>query len=232
MWSADGNYALVDHLANGTKLSATDSTGNTTAGTISGPTATAGNIDGAGIWGAASTDKITTNLTAHSSTRTYEVWAYRTGTGDGALGRITDKHTVSAEVETFQVGGTLNDQYAYGRTFSGGTADWEVALPSANAWHHIVVTYNSSAATNDPIFYIDGAVATLTADTNTTGTANTNTDPYVIGNRGSDNARNWAGNLDEFRVSNAIRTAGWISTEYKNQSAPSTFYTVGSEVTF
>jgi hypothetical protein len=35
--------------------------------------------------------------------------------------------------------------------------------------------------------------------------------------------------LDEVRVSNIARSAGWISTEYNNQSAPATFYTVGAE---
>jgi len=36
--------------------------------------------------------------------------------------------------------------------------------------------------------------------------------------------------LDEVRVSNTVRSAGWILTEYRNQSAPGTFYTVGAEL--
>ena len=35
--------------------------------------------------------------------------------------------------------------------------------------------------------------------------------------------------LDEVRVSNIARSAGWIATEYLNQSAPNSFYTVGPE---
>jgi len=35
--------------------------------------------------------------------------------------------------------------------------------------------------------------------------------------------------LDEVRVSNIARSAGWISTEYLNQSAPGIFYAVGAE---
>ena len=35
--------------------------------------------------------------------------------------------------------------------------------------------------------------------------------------------------LDEVRVSNTVRSAGWILTEYNNQNAPATFYTVGAE---
>jgi hypothetical protein len=35
--------------------------------------------------------------------------------------------------------------------------------------------------------------------------------------------------LDEVRVSNNVRSAGWIRTEYNNQSAPASFYSVGLE---
>ena len=37
------------------------------------------------------------------------------------------------------------------------------------------------------------------------------------------------GTIDEVRVSNASRSAGWVLTEYNNQNAPSTFYAVGTE---
>jgi hypothetical protein len=35
--------------------------------------------------------------------------------------------------------------------------------------------------------------------------------------------------LDEVRVSNIVRSPGWIRTEYRNQDDPGTFYTVGPE---
>ena len=35
--------------------------------------------------------------------------------------------------------------------------------------------------------------------------------------------------LDEVRVSNTVRSAGWIRTEYNNQNAPASFYSVGPE---
>jgi hypothetical protein len=35
--------------------------------------------------------------------------------------------------------------------------------------------------------------------------------------------------LDEVRVSNTVRSAGWILTEYRNQYAPASFYSVGLE---
>src|SRR5208337_2423805 len=39
------------------------------------------------------------------------------------------------------------------------------------------------------------------------------------------------GGLDEVRISNNARTAGWIQTEYNNQKAPAGFYTVSGEGT-
>jgi hypothetical protein len=37
------------------------------------------------------------------------------------------------------------------------------------------------------------------------------------------------GIIDEMRVSNVIRSADWIATEYNNQSSPSTFYSISAE---
>jgi hypothetical protein len=41
----------------------------------------------------------------------------------------------------------------------------------------------------------------------------------------------WNGRIDEVRISNSgiMRSAGWILTEYNNQSVPANFYTVGAE---
>jgi MSHA biogenesis protein MshQ len=37
------------------------------------------------------------------------------------------------------------------------------------------------------------------------------------------------GTIDELRIATVARSAGWVATEYANQSSPSTFYTVGPE---
>ncbi|GMR22861.1 MAG: hypothetical protein BMS9Abin37_1238 [Acidobacteriota bacterium] len=38
------------------------------------------------------------------------------------------------------------------------------------------------------------------------------------------------GQLDEVRISSVVRSADWIATEYNNESSPSTFYSVGPEL--
>lgn len=37
------------------------------------------------------------------------------------------------------------------------------------------------------------------------------------------------GSIDELRIATVVRSPGWIATEYANQNAPSSFYTVGAE---
>jgi hypothetical protein len=37
------------------------------------------------------------------------------------------------------------------------------------------------------------------------------------------------GTIDELRIATTARSAGWIATEYANQSSPSTFYAIGAE---
>ena len=59
----------------------------------------------------------------------------------------------------------------------------------------------------------------------TSGGANT-----FIGKHGNGNANmDFDGTIDEVRVSNAVRSVGWVLTEFNNQNAPSTFSTGGTE---
>ncbi len=40
----------------------------------------------------------------------------------------------------------------------------------------------------------------------------------------------FSGSFDELRISDKVRSDGWLRTEYNNQGSPSTFYSIGSEV--
>ena len=96
-------------------------------------------------------------------------------------------------------------------------------LPSGtyatSAWNHFVFTYDGTQGR----FYKNGSQVS-TAKTMNTPTA---WNGLYVGNGGANTIN---GYLDELRVSSTARSAGWISTEYKNQSAPSSFYALGTEV--
>jgi hypothetical protein len=156
--------------------------------------------------GSGSTDKIQSALTSHATQRTYAVWTYRAGSGGGNLGRIFAKRTgAEAQVEELLFNSSITS-IQFLRVFSGGTGTWDKAAPATNEWHHIIVTYDSGADTNNPEFYYDGSIETPTESSAPVTTANTNTAAYVIGNRGNDNARNWDGRLAEFAIWDRILT--------------------------
>ena len=90
---------------------------------------------------------------------------------------------------------------------------------SAGVWYHVAGTYDG---TNLRV-YLNGILEATTAH----GAPITAAGSLSLGN--GVGATNFAGQLDEVRVSNTARSAAWLRTEYNNQSSPSTFYSVGAE---
>src|SRR5713101_5801564 len=207
----DSNHKGVWHLPDGTTLSAADSTSNSNTGTITSTTAATGQIDGGASFNG-STSRIDISGIVNSSllpNYTVEVWLNRNATQPTGYGTFISRHSSGGGNQYFLVtsGGTVY-------RWDGFPATQTI---SANAWHHVVYTYDGTTER----FYIDGAaagsnVATLSWDP----------DNWRFGmNTGG--YRQYSGLIDEVRISNAVRSADWISTEYNNQSSPLTFYSVG-----
>lgn len=159
--------------------------------------------------GGGSDDAIKTNLTAHNTLRSYGLWTYREGDGEGGTGRMFDKRDSDTQVEFFAIFGSAN-VYSYRREFSGSSTDWKIDKPSLNAWHHILIVYDSSDVANDAIIYVDGVSQTVTETGAPSGTASTNTSAYLLGNRNHPTSgfnRTWDGRLCEWAVWNRLLTA-------------------------
>ena len=100
---------------------------------------------------------------------------------------------------------------------------------SYNQWYQVVMVYD---ADNQLIFYVNGA-PDGTLPVNSYGSL-TNALPTAIGAsladagvEGADDKQFFDGVIDEVKLSNTARSAGWISTGYNNQSDPGAFYSVG-----
>ncbi len=169
------------------------------------------------VSGIASTDSVTTQLTGHSLQRSFSAWAYRTGTGDS--GRLFDKRVAGAQAELFFVNNSTSS-WRFQRDWSPTVGQWDITPPSSDVWHHLAILYDGGAVTNDPLIYVDGLPVTVTQPgINPAGALVTNTDPYVLGNRRSDNARGWSGMIAEFAVWDRLITQQEISLLYAGQSA-------------
>jgi hypothetical protein len=88
-------------------------------------------------------------------------------------------------------------------------------------WYYVAGTYDATAGA--AAVYLDGSengTATMT------GPIQYLDKPVDIGCTPQPDS--WNGLVDEVRISPTVHSAGWIATEFANQSDPSTFVSVGA----
>lgn len=159
---------------------------------------------------------------------TADAWFYADSYGEMMFGRLFDKGHVagwSLALNNMTASGSFS--FVHG-TESATFGEWlgPGQAVSLGAWHHAAVVYNSSTPAMAPVVYIDGIPQTISVFTTPGATADSDAavDLY-IGNRAAGD-RTFDGVLDEMRISSQARTAGWLATQYRNQSNPSSFYVV------
>lgn len=100
---------------------------------------------------------------------------------------------------------------------------------------HMITWRVINATTNQMEIYIDGVLQTSYGETECSQSPNSfvsfqyNLLAGATNNRGVVSASTNA-SFDEFRFSSVTRSAGWISTDFNNQSSPSTFYSMGDDL--
>lgn len=145
---------------------------------------------------------------AGSGARTIEAWIKTNENSDPGTSGV--QHVI-ADYGTFVTGGrfTFNVLWANAiRIEVGGSGlSGQTAVNDGN-WHHVAVTYDPTA-TNNYSLYVDGSL-------DTSGNISTTTNTVLgidlrIGKR-VDNARYWAGEIDEVRFWNYAKTASQIDS--------------------
>ena len=118
---------------------------------------------------------------------------------------------------SFWINSTSDGWWAAGNT---GGSNWSYSGFSTGTWHYLVMARSGSTETA----YLDGSsifTQSFSGTTDSGGDVEIGADHLFSGNY-------WNGLLGELRVSNSLRSADWIATEYNNQSSSSTFYAVSS----
>ena len=205
----------------------TDATSNANNGTNTGTTAVTGKISGGrGFVRSNGTDYITiTGLMSSPTSFTLSAWA-----------TLTTADPNGAEIISIGDNTVLRyDENSANRTsgviYNGGGV-WSTTGSGINyagtGWHYVVYTFDDAG--NSQKLYVDGTQIATSSFTTTPVYTSGGTNTF-IGKHGNGNVNmDFDGTIDEARVSNASRSAGWVLTEYNNQNSPSTFYSVGSEV--
>jgi hypothetical protein len=215
----DSNYKGVWHLKEATGTNSADSTSNgNTATPYNSPTQVNGEIDGSLQF-----DGTTNYIQASNSPSlqigsalTVSAWIYPFSLPSGSH-RIISKWTPSNQEYILYLSG---NQIGVGiKTSFGVTTNANLAI---NTWYHLEMVWSSSnvAVYNNGVLLQNVAVTTAATGTSA---------PVVFAKHGSTSTEYFNGKIDEGRVSNSARSADWIRTEYNNQKAPSTFYSVGLE---
>jgi hypothetical protein len=227
----ESHYHGVWHLGNGTTLSLSDSTSNGNTGTNkNGSTAVTGEING-GVSFDGSTQYLDMHDPANGSLDfgtgdfTLEAWFYEPtlpsaidaiinkgadGIGAGYGLQISASNQIQAAIQ----GASGTDQKVTGPTISAAT------------WYHVVASFPR----NDQAYlYLNGALVASAAYASGNTSSVSSTSLCNIG-RKTNGTAHYGGSIDEVRVSASARSAGWVATEYLNQSSPSTFLIVGQTI--
>lgn len=166
----------------------------------------------------ATDDLVSIPITTHYTDFSFSAWIYLDSYGEGGNNaRLFDKR----EVDSIQVLGcyvsgiTNNNLYFYAIFTTNG--QWWTPVNSilTSQWYHVVVTYNSSSTSNDPVIYINGKSQILTEIQTPSGTLTTNLSKYIIGNRGAKD-RTWDGLIDQPAIWNKILTQAEVTQLYNS----------------
>ncbi len=216
----DTNYKGVWHLkeTSGAHADSTTNANNSSAIQATTQGSATGKIDGSDLMTTAG-DTVTvsgsSSLTFNTSDFTMSVWV-KFSTITGGFQTLIRHNGVANDP------GMILDASGKIRFQLGGTVFTTTTSPTTGVWYYYVLTrVGGSGAT---VIYLNGS---------SDGSGTNNQTVGATGNTGfcGDGLGTINGTCDEARVSIGVaRSAGWVATEYNNQSAPSTFYAVGSEV--
>ncbi len=151
---------------------------------------------------------------------------FPSGNSTRTLSAWVNHSSLPANFHGVLVYGTGDTGQAYGlfqnsnNLIVGGYSD-DITLnttPTTNDWYHFAMTYDGTTVRT----YIDGS-----PDANDTKSWSTILNEFRVGQQVNNFDEFFSGQIDEIRISDTVRTADWIKTEYNNQNSGS-FYSVSA----
>ena len=163
------------------------------------------------------------SLPANSAPQTISTWVnYVATTGNNQNFVVMENGGSGSGQQMGFRGGTLLEWL-----WGGSTIVASPSVPTANAWHYCVYTYNGT--TNS--FYVDGVLKATSTTSPQTAAPTILALGCYMSNPTTPGGEYFNGDLDEIHILTTAQSAGWIATEYNNQSSPSTFAYISAEPT-
>ncbi|RLJ04034.1 MAG: hypothetical protein DRP08_02550, partial [Candidatus Aenigmatarchaeota archaeon] len=223
----DANFLFVQHLSDLTTSTTKDSVtaaNNMTKGAVNNPLEVDGKIgkvqscDGINDY-----IKTANNFLSGPSEITVSGWIKKES---GGHTYETALHKGSANTigsSDYWLGVDISDYLCV--TIGGNQVGWAAGKTSTIAvygtWYHLAAVWDGS----DVDVYLDGAF-NKTYALGSYGDLNADT---RIGSSADGTNYMFKGEVDEIRISDSVRSADWIATQYNNQNSPSTFMSFAGE---
>lgn len=230
VWS---DYAAVWHMeeTSGDALSATGNntgTDNNTVGTGTGQIGNGRNFVRASSEYFSIASGAQTGLGITGNAITIQAWAKGDSTLNNAIGRIMWRlggtGSYGYQLSTSGNSYVPNNAYAISAVGTGGGFDFAFGTAgdaTSGIFKHVVATYDGTNFRG----YVNSASSTSATKSNHLTNANAIT--FNIARGAS--AEYYDDILDEVRVRPTVLSSDWVTTEYNNQSSPSTFYWIGAQ---
>lgn len=223
-WNA--NYLGVWHFSEGSGSTVADSTSNGNTGTVSGTTwsSTAPySVKSLSFAGAGQVDMSSSTVLSNIPSYTYEAWVQITSNtaSNMFLSKSTNKHIEQGSP------GANGQEISENANWSGADAIAKSAgtIFSASTWYLVDATFDNAAKLLT--VYANG-VATASSTATGSNATNDAASHFLMGVAIAPYA-SLTGLGTEVRFLNTALSANWITTEYNNESSPSTFETFGTE---
>ena len=225
----NNGYLGVWHLANGSVLSATDSTVNAYSGTILGASATTGIIDGAASFTGSNSNSYPEqtshidvgNLGAFPPQGTIEFWMNPSSLSSYP-NAFTTNYNGGNNAIRFEEDSSGDFAAVIGSGSFNGYAFMSASM-QPNSWYDTALTWN--AAISNATGFLNGTQVFNASTSNLWPT----TFPDIAIGGGYNASRDWIGSIDEVRISSVARSSDWLAAEYNSEVSPSTFFTLYAE---
>ncbi|MBN1674644.1 MAG: DUF2341 domain-containing protein, partial [Kiritimatiellae bacterium] len=148
--------------------------------------------------------------------------------------KITNHHSIYYKFDYFNLENDAGQGHLYVMSrWDSNLGSWTTDSDTirTGAWNHVAYSYADTATANDPAMYIDGVSMNVNDGLAPAGAVDLDTGfDFEIGANSKWMGR-WpvVGQLDEVRVSDIIRSAGWLATCHTNMRAPAAFLGAGAE---